>query len=226
MNKKLSECSHTCFMCQNITQDWWQMIDLKRYLIKVKKGQKFIEEGNEMSGVYFIQDGFVKVHKHWGEREMIVRFGKKGDIVGHRGISTANLLSPISATAMKDSVLCFVELDFFKTLLKTNNTFAYELMMFYAEELHWSEQKMGSLFQLSVKERFIVNLLYLIDHLGLDKENVLKAELTKTDLAAYIGTTYETMHRVISDMENENILIFSGKRIKIADLEKLKLDFV
>ena len=67
---------------------------------------------------------------------------------------------------------------------------------------------------------------YLIDHLGLDKENVLKAELTKTDLAAYIGTTYETMHRVISDMENENSLIFSGKRIKIADLEKLKLDFV
>ena len=70
---------------------------------------------------------------------MIVRFGKKGDIVGHRGISTANSLSPISATAMKDSVLCFVELDFFKTLLKTNNTFAYELMMFYAEELHRSE---------------------------------------------------------------------------------------
>ena len=47
-------------MCQNITQDWWQMIDLKRFLIKFKKGQKFIEEGNEMSGVYFIQDGFVK----------------------------------------------------------------------------------------------------------------------------------------------------------------------
>ena len=98
---------------------------------------------------------------------------------------------------MKDSVLCFLELDFFKTLLKTNNTFAYRLMMFYADELHWLEQKMGSLVHLSVKERFVVNLLYLINHLGLDKENVLKAELTKTDLAAYVGTTYETIYRVI-----------------------------
>ena len=98
---------------------------------------------------------------------------------------------------MKDSVLCFLELDFFKTLLKTNNTFAYRLMMFYEDELHWSEQKMGSLVHLSVKERFVVNLLYLINHLGLDKENVLKAELTKTDLAAYVGTTYETIYRVI-----------------------------
>ncbi len=56
---------------------------------------------------------------------------------------------------------------------------------------------MGSLVHLSVKERFVVNLLYLINHLGLDKENVLKAELTKTDLAAYVGTTYETIYRVI-----------------------------
>ena len=128
---------------------------------------------------------------------MIVRFAKDGDIVGHRGISVGNSLSPISATSMKDSVLCFLELDFFKTLLKTNNTFAYRLMMFYADELHWLEQKMGSLVHLSVKERFVVNLLYLINHLGLDKENVLKAELTKTDLAAYVGTTYETIYRVI-----------------------------
>ncbi len=226
MNKKINECDHTCFMCQNIMPDWWEMIDLKRILIKVKKGQRFIEESNKISGVFFVQDGFVKVHKHWGEREMIVRFAKKGDIVGHRGISGGNSLSPISATAMKDSVLCFLELDFFRSLLKTNNTFAYELMMFYADELQWSEQKMGSLVHLSVKERFIVNLLYLINHLGLDKENVLKAELTKTDLAAYIGTTYETIYRVISEMENENILLFSGKQIQIVDLEKLKLGFV
>lgn len=226
MNKKINECDHTCFMCQNIMPDWWEMIDLKRTLIKVKKGQRFIEESNKISGVFFVQDGFVKVHKHWGEREMIVRFAKKGDIVGHRGISGGNSLSPISATAMKDSVLCFLELDFFRSLLKTNNTFAYELMMFYADELQWSEQKMGSLVHLSVKERFIVNLLYLINHLGLDKENVLKAELTKTDLAAYIGTTYETIYRVISEMENENILLFSGKQIQIEDLEKLKLGFV
>lgn len=213
-------------MCQNITPDWWEMVDLKRTLIKAKKGQKFIEEGNGISGVFFIQEGFVKVHKHWGDREMIVRFAKKGDIVGHRGISVGNSLSPISATAMKDSVLCFVELDFFKTLLKTNNTFAYELMMFYADELQWSEQKMGSLVHLSVKERFILNLLYLLNHFGTDKDNILNIELTKTDLAAYIGTTYETMYRVISEMEHENILTFSGKRIQISDINKLKLGFI
>ncbi|MCJ8154570.1 Crp/Fnr family transcriptional regulator [Chryseobacterium sp. SSA4.19] len=222
MNKKITECSHTCFMCQHILPEWWEVINVKRDIIKVKKGQKFIEEGSKREGVFFIQDGFVKVHKHWGEREMIVRFAKKGEIVGHRGISAENMHSPISATAMQDSVLCFVELDFFKTLLKANISLSYELMMFYADELQWSEQKMGSFIHLSVKERFVINLNYLIKHFGLDESNTLQIELSKTEMAAYIGTTYETMYRVIAEMENADILTFSGKQIEIISLTKLQ----
>lgn len=209
-------------MCKTVLPDWWEMINLNRNIVKVKKGQRFITEGSGTAGVYFIQDGFVKVHKHWGSKEMIVRFAKKGEVVGHRAISIESSLSPISATAMQDSTLCFVELSFFKTLLKTNNSFAYELMMFYAEELQWSEQKMGNLVHLSVKERFVINLSYLINHFGLDEHLVLQIEITKTDLAAYTGTTYESIYRIISEMENDNILEYSGKSIKITDVAKLR----
>jgi len=222
MKRNLTECDHSCFMCKNILQEWWETIDIKRNIINVKKGQKFINEGCEMPGVFFIQEGFVKVHKHWGDREMIVRFTKKGEIVGHRAISSENLLSPVSATAMQDSVLCFIELNFFKTLLKTNTAFTYELMMFYANELQWSEQKMGSLVHLSVKERLVANLIYLINYFGLDEENVLKIELTKTDLAAYIGTTYETVYRTIAELENNKTISFRHKKVKIINLEKLR----
>jgi len=222
MKKNSGACDHSCFMCKNILKEWWEAIDIKIDRINVKKGQKFISEGSEMPGVFFIQKGFVKVHKHWGDREMIVRFTREGEIVGHRAISSENLLSPISATAMQDSVLCFIEINFFRTLLKTNTAFAYELMMFYANELQWSEQKMGSLVHLSVKDRLVVNLLYLISHFGLDEENVLKIELTKTDLAAYIGTTYETVYRTIAELENHKIISFRNKIVKIMNLEKLK----
>ena len=102
-------------MCQNVLPEWWEAIDLKRQLIKVKKGQKFIEEGTDTNGIYFIQEGLVKVHKHWDDREMIVRFAKQNEIVGHRAISSGNTKSPISATAMMDTVLCFITKDFFKS---------------------------------------------------------------------------------------------------------------
>ncbi len=195
--------------------EWWEYIDIKRKILKIKKGNRFIEENSEVEGVYFVEKGLVKVHKHWGDREMIVRFAKEGDVVGHRGISISDSKSPISATAMQNSVVSFIELDVFKTLLKTNNSFAYELMMFYAEELKWSEQKAGSLIHLSVKERLMIHLSYLKKQFGVDEEGYVQIELTKTDLAAYIGTTYESVYRVILELEKDNYLQFSGKKFRI-----------
>jgi len=198
-------------------QEWWEYIDMKRKILKIKKGNRLIEENSEVEGVYFVEKGLVKVHKHWGDREMIVRFAKDGDVVGHRGISLNQSRSPISATAMQNSIVTFIELDVFKTLLKTNNCLAYELMMFYAEELQWSEQKMGSLIHLSVKERFMLHLVYLRRQFGEDEEGFVKVELTKTDLAAYIGTTYESVYRVILELEKERAVKFLGKKIRIVE---------
>lgn len=197
--------------------EWWEYIDIKRKILKIKKGNLFIEESNEVEGVYFVEKGLVKVHKHWGDREMIVRFAKEGEVVGHRAISISESKSPISATAMQNSIISFIELDVFKTLLKTNNTLAYELMMFYAEELQWSEQKAGSLIHLSVKERLMIHLSYLKKQFGMDEEGFVRIELTKTDLAAYIGTTYESIYRVILELEKDKQLKFYGKKFKIEE---------
>lgn len=49
-------------------------------------------KGRKLWVFILFKKGFVKVHKHWGQREMIVRFAKEGDIVGHRGISVGNSL--------------------------------------------------------------------------------------------------------------------------------------
>lgn len=213
----MKEKYHYNFLYQNTMPEWWEYIDLKRKILKIKKGNRFIEENEEVEGVYFVEEGLVKIHKHWGESEMIVRFAKEGDIVGHRGISLNNSKSPISATAIQNSIVSFVELSVFKVLLKTNNSLVYKLMKFYAEELQWSEQKAGSLVNLSVKERMKIHLFYLKQQFGCDDEGFVKIELTRADLAAYIGTTYESVYRVILELEKEGKVLFDGKKFKIED---------
>lgn len=145
---------------------------------------------------------------------MIVRFAQCGDIVGHRGLSMNWSSYPISATAMQNTVVSFISMEVFKTLLKTNNSFTYALMLFYAEELQWSEQKSGSFVHLSVKERLVFHLSYLKKQFGEDENGFLKIDLTKTDVAAYVGTTYESVYREILELEREEILQFCGKKIK------------
>lgn len=217
MRKKKGVCDHSCFMCRHVLKEWLGNISTKRSVQKVKKGQCFIEEGQLAKGVYFVQEGLVKVHKHWGQKESIVRFASKGDIVGHRGMGSEIETYPISATAMENSVVCFVEFDFFKSLLRTNNNLTYELLMFYADELQVSERKIGGLVHVPVKGRVAWSLVHLSRKFGVDQEGFIAIPLKKTDLAAYIGTTYETVYRVLVDLVTEGMIELQGKKIKVID---------
>jgi len=118
-------------MCRYVLQDWLGQIDLHRTNIRLKKGEQFITEGQSVRGIYFVQSGLVKVHRNLGDKETIVRFAKKGDIVGHRGISTEQTVYPISATTLDVTQLCFVELPFFLSTLRINPELSYRLMLFF-----------------------------------------------------------------------------------------------
>ena len=221
MSKRTKICDHSCLMCRYVICDWWENIDIKRQVIRAKKGQKVVEEGSDAEGVYFVQEGLVKVHKRWGDKEQIVRFAKKGEIFGHRGLARDRPTYPISATCLENSVLCFVPIDFFKTLLRTNPAFSYELLMFYADELFISEQKMANQVQLSVKGRLAWSLLLLEEKMGNDTEGCVGLTLSKTDLAAYVGTTYESVYRMLSELVEEGVVELINKRIKIKDKTRL-----
>ena len=61
----------------------------------------------------------------------------------------------------------------------------------------------------------MIKVVNLKKQFGVDEEGYVQIELTKTDLAAYIGTTYESVYRVILELEKENYLQFSGKKFRI-----------
>ncbi|WP_037496528.1 Crp/Fnr family transcriptional regulator [Sphingobacterium deserti] len=221
---KPSTCDHSCFMCQHVVQEWRSHINDNKQLIKLKRGERFIEEGSAVRGVYFVQSGLVKVHRRWADKEMIVRFAKKGDIVGHRGVGTAQDGYPISATALEPTLLCFVDITFFMSTLRFNPNLTYQLMLFFADELQVSEQKMGNMLQLPVKNRLAWSLVLLHKIFGIDGEDgYLGLTLSKTDLAAYVGTTYETVYRVLADFVDARLLQLEGKKIFLKDLAALRI---
>ena len=130
----------TCFMCRHSLKEWKQAIDANRKMYYFKKGEMLCHEDEVVNGIFFVFSGTVKVHKKWGDdKELIVRFAKKGDIVGHRGLGTATTF-PISATALGPVSACYIDLQFFLTTLKVNQDFLFQLMLFFADELKESGQ--------------------------------------------------------------------------------------
>ncbi|MES2429414.1 MAG: Crp/Fnr family transcriptional regulator [Bacteroidota bacterium] len=211
----------SCFFCKGCLPDWLPAIDAKRKTFHVKKGEIIFNEGDKVTGVYFVNEGKIKVHKKWGtDKELIVRFANKGAIVGHRGLGS-NTTYPVSGTAIEASTVCFIDLDFFLTTLKVNHDFTFQLMMFFADELQLSERKMRNLAHMSVKGRVAQSLLSLKDRFGVTKDKHLDITLSRQDLASFSGTTYETVFRILNELVQDKAIELTGKSISIIDEAKL-----
>src|SRR6476469_1409239 len=216
MKKSKAECDlQTCFMCKICLKEWLPAIASNRQTFEVKKGERFLEEGERLTGIYFVFNGVVKVHKKWGDKELIIRFASKGAIIGHRGLGTNTKFYPISATALEPSTVCFIPIEFFTSTLKVNNEFTYNLMLFFADELQESERKMRNQVHLSVKGRVAQALINLKDQFGISDDGDLLLSLTRQDLASYAGATYETVFRMMNELKEEKSLDVIGKTIRI-----------
>lgn len=222
MKKNKNECElKSCFLCSLCLPEWLPAIAANKKTLLFKKGELIFKEGDPVTGIYFVYHGTVKVHKKWGtEKELIIRFAKDGDIIGHRGLGE-EINYPVSGTALESTTVCFVDLDFFKTTLRVNNEFTIRLLMFYADELQRSERKMNNLAHMQVKGRVAYSLLTLKNKFGTSSEGAIDIILSRQDLASFAGTTYETVFRILNEFTQEGIIAIKNKNISIIDESKL-----
>ena len=212
----------SCFLCRNCIPEWKEIIAMKKKTLFFKKGTVIFTEGSPVEGIFFLIEGAVKVYKQWAEqRELIVRFAKPGDVLGHRGLGGDNLY-PISAASLEDTRVCYIPNDFLEATLQTNPRFTYRLMHLYANELQKAEKRMRDMALMEVKGRIALALLEIADMYGTDDEKYIAVPITRQDIASYAGTTYETIFKFFTELIIQNILSTIGKRIKINDAAALQ----
>ena len=213
---------NTCMLCQRCLPEWKPAVGQHRQNLLYRKGESIFEEGKTVNGIYLVYSGMVKVHKYWNEeKDLILRFAGRGDILGHRGLGKDNLY-PVSATALEEVVLCYFPMEFFISTLKVNHEFLFDLMMFYAAELKESERNMRNLAHMPVKGRIAQALCTLQEKFGEAPDGSIKIQISKQDLAAFVGTTYETFFRMINELIAENLISVAGRRIYLTNDKKLE----
>ena len=219
----LSTCNlRDCFLCRHCIPEWRELIAVNRKTLSFNKGKAIFSEGEPVRGIYFIYEGWVKIHKKWTHpKELIIRFAKPGDMIGHRGIG-GDKTYPVSATALEDSRVCFVSSDFLETSLRANPVLTYELMQFYATELQQAEKRMRDLAHMEVKGRIACTLLDIEQLFGKNEEDHISIAVSRQDIASLAGTTYETVFKLFNEFKQEKIISTDGKYIRLDDPEKLR----
>ena len=225
MKKSNKGCDlKSCFLCTGSLTEWLPALEAHRQNFIFKKGETLFSAGKPVKGIFFLYKGKVKVHTQWGSgKQLILRFAKEGDIIGYRGLGNEKVY-PVSASALEEVNVCFIDNAFFETTLQVNHSLTYRFMQFYANELQNAEKRMGNLVHKEVKVRVAETLLMLKKHFGERPDGFIDIALTKQDLASYAGTTYETYSRVINELVKKKAVRQSGKYIGIrneATLRKL-----
>lgn len=201
--------------------EWQEFIDFHKTLLTYDKNSIIFNEGDQTKGLYIITKGKVKIITNEIDgKDRLIRLAADGDILGHRGFG-GNWTYPISAITLEETTVTFLPLKTFNAVAKSNNEFLYQLMMFFAEELRSSEEKIK---QLPVRERVAKAIYNNYEAFGVDKKEPEKLSFTlsRKDLASKAGTSYESTIRVITNLCKEGIIHTKGKSINLIDIEALR----
>jgi CRP/FNR family transcriptional regulator len=184
-----------------------------------RKGEVIFEEGDEGRGFFVVKSGRVKVYKLSNDgKEQILHFFGDGDHFAEVPVFDGQCF-PASAATVEKSELLFFPRTAFLALLQQHPTLAIAMLAVSARHLRRMAQIIENLSFKEVPGRLAVYLLYLSERNGKGEE--VELDMTKTQLAAFLGTIPETLSRVFAKMSQDGLIAIEGSRIKLLNRERL-----
>jgi CRP-like cAMP-binding protein len=198
-----------------------ERINFEKEYRQYKRGDILYQEGNRISGFYCINNGIIKVYKTgFDGKEQIIRFAKKGDIIAYRSV-LSNELACTSAKVLEDSQVCFIPSDILISFIKSNSSYALEMLKLACHELGEANSFITDIAQKTVRERLAEVLLYLVNEFGVDNQQFLNISLTREELANIVGTATESVIRLLSEFKTDKLVELNGRKIRIINTNGL-----
>lgn len=181
-----------------------------------KKNQPIFIEGSFPRGVYCVNHGKVKIYAIGDEgKEQIIHIAKEGEVIGFRAMFSGDPYK-VSATSLEDGHICFISKDNFLDMIDSNTALRNLVMKELSKELGDRAQFITNLAQKSVRERLAFTLLLLQNVYGEEPIN-----LSREDMANFVGTATETLIRLLKDFKEEGLIEVQTRKLTIIDREGL-----
>ncbi|MCF8228396.1 MAG: Crp/Fnr family transcriptional regulator [Bacteroidales bacterium] len=178
-----------------------------------QKGERIIKQGTFSSNITFIKSGIFKMHINGPlNRDEILKIGKGPAFIGIPDVFVSRTHN-YSVSALTNTDACFIDFEGFSYLIENNGQFATEILKTLSYDLldHFSRCVHKTQKQLTA---FLAEaLLFFMDTIYESDE--FEIPLTRSEFGAYIGTTRETITKIIHDFTKDKIIEVNGKSILI-----------
>ena len=188
--------------------------------IQFAKGERIVKQGTFTQNIIFIKSGIIKMHLNGPiHKDEILKINKGPIFVGISDVF-ANKIHSYSVTALDDTVACFIEYSGYKYLIQNNGKFALELIKTLSQSIVTHYKCCVNKMQKQLTATFAEALLYFSDDIFESDEFLLP--LTRVEFGEYIGTTRETVTKIIRDFTKDKIIEVDGRNFKLLNKKILK----
>lgn len=192
--------------------------------IGLDRGQFVFFEGDEAASLYLIESGVIEANVVHGDGKVyIFHFIFPGEVFGE-GVVYEQDYYPFSTVARKEALVWKVPKEDLLSAIDSNPAFKAYMLRLVGQKLDSSYVKARCIAGERVEKRVACILLKTIDQQhGIYSHCVEKLDtpLTNRDISGLIGSTEETVSRVMSRLKKEGIISLEDKHLVVLDREGL-----
>ncbi len=188
----------------------------------IQKGQVLTSIGQPFQTLYAVRSGSLKssVCSSDGE-EQIIGFHLPGDIIGFDGLNKEFYQS--QTVALETTMVCEIPFNMLEEISGTLPKLRRHMMRILSNEISQDHELMMLLNKRNAEQRlayFLANLSERFGERGFSSKQ-FRLSMTRGDIGNYLGLTIETISRLFSRFQQENIIQVEGKFITISDEAEL-----
>ncbi len=190
---------------------------------RYKKNMIIFMEGEPGEGFHYVKSGKVKIVKMSQDgREHIINILGPGEVFAEVLLFNPGPY-PATAVALEDSVIGIIKNNDLENVVAGNARIALHIIRVMSKKLLHAQMKIKTLALSDTFSRTAHVLIRLSQQYGRAVAGGVEIDLdmTRQDLANLIGTTRETVSRVLNAMRKDKVLRFADQKIIIADEKRL-----
>ena len=178
-------------------------------LMTARKRDYLFHEGEMGSSMYLLIGGNIQLHKNTEDgREVVIRVIKPGDVFAEVVLFEKERY-PVSARAVTDAeVLAFPKGGIHRLLAEEG--FRNDFIALLMAKQRYLAERIQELTTKDVEHRFFA---FLRSQYG--EKELINTPLSKKDIAAAIGTTPESLSRLILRLTDDKIIDWQGRQIHV-----------
>ena len=187
------------------------------------KNDFLYREGDTCKALYAVRSGGIKttIQNQNGESQ-IVGFHLPGELIGFDGFATD--LHACSAETLETTSVCELPLDNLETLCASMPGLQKQMRRIMGLEVNNDHDLLLLLGKMNSDEKLATFLLNLSGRMKQRhwKESEFNLNMTRQDIANYLGLAVETVSRLFAHFQDDGIIAVDKRNITITDMAALK----